>query len=247
MLESFLYLAAHLKQIMKYRQIFILASLPILVLNLYGVVMEIAWIVDFSEFLVYLPLFIGFYRKLNFTNINIIAFLSFSICAVLLRFFGEEKMLYLTSMIFSMLAYIFLYREALNYTKRETANKFMLSFFIILICANGYFLSSHLQEIELHIPSILEFGFYSIYYINLLVLGVVGLIYYLNSYSRKSVYFITLVMAIVFADVFRDMAAFYLRDTSVSLIESVLRYSAVILAFCFFATREKKLRLINLV
>ncbi len=232
---------------MNYRRIFVLASLPILLLNLYGVIREIDWLVDFTEFLVYLPFFIGFYRKLDFTNINLNAFLSLSLCTALFRFFDQEKVVYMLSMVFSMVAYIFLYREALKYTKRETANKFILSFFIILIVANAYFLSGHLQEMEVHISGIVEFGFYSLYYVNLLVLAVIGLIYYLNSYSRKSVYFITLVMAIVFADVFRDMAVFYLRSTSVSFIEVLLRYSAVLLAFYFFATREKKLRLINLV
>lgn len=232
---------------MTYRKFFVLSSLPILLLNLFGLISETDWLVDFTELLLYLPFFIAFKRKLDFTNINLNAFLSFSLCTALFRFFDQEKVVYLLSMFFSMVAYIFLYREALKYTKRETANKFILSFFIILIVVNGYFLSNHLQEIELHISSIVEFGFYSLYYINLLVLAVIGLIYYLNSYSRKSVYFITLVMAVVFADVFRDMAAFYLRNTSVSFIESMLRYSAVLLAFYFFSTREKKLRLINLV
>ena len=132
-------------------------------------------------------------------------------------------------------------------TRREAANRFMLFFFFLLIAVNVYFLFEHLQEMEMHVVGVVEFGFYTVFYVNLFILGIVGLIYYLNSYSRKSVYFITLVMTLVLADVLRDMAAFYLRDTSVLLMESILRFGSVFLAFQFFATEEKKLRLINLV
>ncbi|GGG37276.1 hypothetical protein GCM10011532_21200 [Christiangramia forsetii] len=123
----------------------------------------------------------------------------------------------------------------------------MLIFFFLLIGLNVYFVVQHIQELEIYMAGIIEFGVYSIYYINLLVLAIVALIYYLNSYSRKSVFFITLVMAIVVSDILRDMALFYFPDTSVLLMNNFLGMSAVILSFLFFATEEKKLRLINLV
>ncbi|MCM8570654.1 hypothetical protein NE848_14760 [Gramella jeungdoensis] len=232
---------------MKYSRIFILVCLPILILNLYAVAFEIGWLINTTEFLVYIPLFIGFYKRLDFSNLNIFAFLGLSLVASIFSFFREERSIYFIAMFFSMASYFFLVREALKYTQREAANKFMLFFFFILVAVNIYFLFQHLQQMEMHLAGVMEFGFYSAYYINLLVLAVVALIYYLNSYSRKSVFFISLVMALVVSDVLRDMAAFYLRDTSVLFIECILRFSAVILAFQFYATREKKLRLINLV
>ncbi|MCG9970266.1 hypothetical protein [Christiangramia crocea] len=232
---------------MKYSRIFILACLPILAVNLFSVAYDIEWMVNTTEFLVYFPLFVGFYKRLDFANFNIIAFLGLSLVAAIFNFFHEARPIYFIAMFFSMTSYFFLIREAVRYTQRETANKFMLFFFFILVAVNIYFLFQHLRQMEMHLAGVIEVGFYSAYYINLLVLAIVALIYYLNSYSRKSVFFISLVMAVVVSDVLRDMAAFYLRDTSVLIIESILRFTGVILAFQFYATEEKKLRLINLV
>lgn len=232
---------------MKYSQIAMVATIPAFIFNLYAAISGISWGIHLAGIIILFILLIGFQKKLNFKNANLLAFFALSFVAELQGFLQSEKSMYLVGIFFVMASYFFLYREALAFTKRETANKFMLIFFIVLIAANVYFLASHLYEMETRIKSILEFSFYSLYYINLLILGVVALIYYLNSYSRKSVYFISLVMALVFSDVFRDMANFYLTDTSVLVVEYLLKYGALILAFLFFTTKEKKLRLINLV
>tara|TARA_B100000929_G_scaffold288947_1_gene278463 strand:- start:985 stop:1425 length:441 start_codon:yes stop_codon:yes gene_type:complete len=146
-----------------------------------------------------------------------------------------------------MFSYTFLIREALRYTYRETGNKFMLFFFFLLISGNAYFGFLHLQELEVHMNGMIEFTFYLIYYLNLLIFVIVGLIYYLNSYSRKSVYFIAMMMALVVSDILRDMVLFYFPDTSVLLMQHFLSLSAIILTFRFFTTKERKLRLINLI
>ena len=104
----------------------------------------------------------------------------------------------------------------------------------------------HLFELETYISSSLVYGLYILYYINLMLLGLVGLIYYLNSYSRKSVFFISGALAMIFADIFRDMGQFYMQDTSVWLIENLLRFAMISFAFLFFITREKELRLLNM-
>lgn len=232
---------------MKNSQFIYLAVLTLLLLNIYGIVTDTSWIIELSEFFVFIPLILGFHRQLNFSNFNIPAFLGLSVFAALFNFFSEDKLLYLFSLFLSLVSYIFLYREALNHTKRETANKFMLTFFIFLLVTIACIIYNHLQQMETQLAGLLELIFYAVYYINLLVLTIVGLIYYLNSYSRKSVYFITLVMAQIFADVFRDMAAYYLFDATVLGIESFLRFGSAILVFQFFITPEKKLRLINMV
>lgn len=232
---------------MKISRIFILICIPFLIGNLFGVIYDKVWIVNITRIFIYLPLFIGFNKRLDLSNINILLFFSLSMVAGIFEFFNEESFLFYVAMFFTMASYFFLIREALRYTQRETANMFMMLFFCLLVAMNVYFLYQHLEQMEIHILGFMELGFYSVYYINLLILAIVGLIYYLNSYSRKSVFFITLVMTLVIADVLKDMAHFYLRDTSVIFIESMLSFGSVILAFQFFATREKKLRLINLV
>jgi len=167
--------------------------------------------------------------------------------SIMLSFFENEGLFYLVSVLLKMVSYFFLIREALKYTERQTANKFMLVFFFLLIGVNAYFVFQHLQELEIYMAGIIELGFYSAYYINLLVLSIVALIYYLNSYSRKSVFFIIVVMGLVISDILRDMAFFYLPDTSVLLMKNFLSMMAIIMAFRFFSTKERKLRLINLV
>ncbi|TBW26750.1 hypothetical protein [Gramella sp. KN1008] len=232
---------------MKYSRIFILACLPLIVVNLTAEIYELEWLATTAEILIYCLLLIGFYRRLEFYNLNISGFFSFSLLATTMFYFHEQRLIFFFAVFINMISYFFLMREALRYTQREAANKFMLLFFFVLIAVNIYFLFQHLQQLEIHITGMLEFGFYSVYYINLIVLGIVALIYYLNSFSRKSVFFISMVLSLIVADVLRDMAAFYLRDPSVIFIENVLRFASVILAFEFFATEEKKLRLINLV
>lgn len=232
---------------MKFSRISIMASLPLLVVNLIGVTYDIEWLAYSAKLLLYFLLLTGFYKRLDFSNLNITAFLGLSLLSTVLFFFQQKKWLYFLAMFFSMLSYFFLIKEALRYTQRGATNKFMLIFFFLLVAVNIYFLYEHLQQLELYVTGMIEFGFYSVYYINLLVLAIVALVYYLNSYSRKSVFLITLVISLVMADVLRDMAVFYLRDASVHFIESILRFGSLILAFQFFATEEKKLRLINLV
>ena len=105
----------------------------------------------------------------------------------------------------------------------------------------------HLQELEYFMSNRAEFAMYILYYINLLLMGFVALIFYLNSYSRKSVYFITLVLAFIFADIFRDMGEFYLQDTAIVVVGNLLRFAALIFAFLFFITPEKKLRLLHMI
>ncbi|GAA4325900.1 hypothetical protein GCM10023115_39750 [Pontixanthobacter gangjinensis] len=218
-----------------------------LILSLWALIYDISWLSNVAELSAYFILLAGFYRKLNLKSLNVSLFLGFSVIAEILGFFNDTQYTGLMLMFFQMASYVFLTREAHRYTERETANRFMILFFLMMIGANCFFVYRHFQELESKIAGIVEFGFYSLYYLNLLVLVIVGLIYYLNSYSRKSVLFVTLVMAIVVADILRDMSVFYLPDTSVLLLKSFLQFSAIILAFKFYSTKERKLKLINLV
>ncbi len=232
---------------MKHSRLFILASIPLLILILIAVLYNLNWLSTGAEIVTYSVLFIGFYKRLDFTNFNISLFFLLSVLATGLNFMRDESIFYFALMIFQMIAYIFLIREALKHTQRESGNRLMLLFFFLMIAMNVYFVFGHFQEIENQIGDATDFGLYSMYYLLLLILSIVGLIYYLNSYSRKSVFFITMVMAILVSDILRDMAVYYLPDTSVLLLHSFLDFVGIILAFQFFATTEKKLKLINLV
>lgn len=232
---------------MKQNRFCLLISIPVLVLILGAVLYEINWISNSAEFLTYLALTFGFCSKLDFSNKNIILFLGFSISASFFKFFEDEVMIYYIVLVLQMLSYLFLITEAWRHTKRETGNKFMLIFFFLMIIANVYFVFDHFQVLKGHITGFAEFGLYSMYYMTLLVLSIVGLVYYLNSYSRKSVYFVILVMSIVVSGILRDMALYYFPDTSVLLLQSFLHFAGILLAFRFYTTQEKKLKLMDLV
>ncbi|MCP9199740.1 hypothetical protein MKO06_07480 [Gramella sp. GC03-9] len=226
--------------------LYVLACVPPLIINLFAVGYNWDLVANVSFLAVFIPLFVGFGRKLDWSNINSSVFIVLTVLAGLAGLV-EIDHLNLIFLFFGMFSYVFLAREALKYTQRQAANRYMLLLFFLLIALNVYFLYGHLEEMGSQSMNFLELSFYSLYYINLLILGIVGLVYYLNSYSRKSVYFVSLVMMLVLADVLRDMADFYLQVTSVLLLESLLRFGSIVLAFLFFTTREKKLRLINLV
>ena len=232
---------------MKQSRFYIIASLPLLVLILIAVVYDLNWLSTAAEILTFSILILGFYKRLDFSNLNFSLFFLLSLAATGLKFLRDVNIFYFSLLIIQMASYIFLIREALKHTQRESGNKLMRLFFFLMIATNVYFVFGHFQEIENRIGEATDFGLYSMYYLLLLVLSIVGLVYYLNSYSRKSVFFITLVMSILVSDILRDMAIYYLPDTSVLLLHSFLDFVGIILAFQFFVTPEKKLKLINLV
>ena len=232
---------------MKYSRFYIMASMPLLILMLFAVLNKIDWLLVTAELATYIILLRGFTRRLNFSNRNILSFLGLNVVATLFKYFQGIDIIHNIVMLLQMVSYLFLVKEALKYTQRENGNKFMLIFFFLMLSVNSYFVFEHFQELEHQIVNLLEIAFYLMYYIVLFVLAIVCLIYYLNSYSRKSVFFVTLVMTILISDILRDMALYYLPDTSVLLLQNSLRFFGIIMAFQFFATAEKKLKLINLV
>lgn len=232
---------------MKRSHWYMFASIALLVIMQLSLWYNQNWLLYTAEILTYLILIPGFLRRLDLSNGNLMAFLGLNLVAVLFKFFEEIYLIYYVVMFFRSVSFVFLIREAIKLTRRNTGNNYMLLFFLLMVGANTYFAFNHFQEFEGQLSSWMEFLFYSLYYLVLLVLAIVALIYYLNSYSRKSVFFIVLVMSIIVADILRDMAFFYLPDPSVLVLQTFLLYVGILLAFQFFATEEKKLKLINLV
>ncbi|MGY5850446.1 hypothetical protein [Salegentibacter sp. F14] len=232
---------------MKFQALLICCLFFLALLNIYGVVSGSAYAVIGSGLFFFLPLFVFYFKKLKLSNINLVAFCGFSLVAIIAGSLEESWYYKTAGLICFMSAYIFLGREALHYIKREQASKYMLGYFLLVVLLNAYLLLEHLLQLELHISSQVEYVMYVLYYLNLLVFGAIALVFYLNSYSRKSIYFITLVLAFIFADVFRDMGEFYLRDTVVVVLGNLLRFVAIVFSFLFFVTPEKKLRLLHMI
>lgn len=174
-------------------------------------------------------------------------FLGITILAYIFRYGMGDWYSREISLFFLATANIILIREASKYIEIKNASNFMLLYFILIIGINGCLLGYHVLEIKEYINSNIVFAIYMLYYINLLILGIISFIYYLNSYSRKSMYFISLCLGIIFADVLRDMGVFFPRDLSVEIAESIIRIGCAVFAVLFFVTKEKQLRLLNLI
>lgn len=227
-------------------QYVLILLLPLLGMNLYATVVEIEWLMQATQ-LLFIPGLCGIYLKQKKKpDFNAVFFILLFFVAQIAEFFIKSDSLRF-SLFFLIAAYIFLSREAVRNTQRETASKMMLLYFVLLILGITYLLLTHVMELESYISTNLEFAIYIVYYLNLLILGIVSLIYYLNSYSKKSIYFITLVLALIFADVFRDTDHFYINDSAFLITGNLLWFTALSFSLLFFLTPERKLRLVNLI
>lgn len=174
-------------------------------------------------------------------------FIGFTLLSYMVRYLDGDFYSHEISLTFLSAANIFLIFKASKFIEIKNASIYMLLYFIIIVGINGGLLGYHVMEIKEYIHSNLTFSIYILYYVNLLILGIIAFIYYLNSYSKKSMYFISLALGIIFADILRDMGVFFPQDLSVEVAESILRMGCAIFAVLFFVTKEKQLRLLNLI
>ena len=224
----------------------VLSGIAILV-NVFGIYQENFWLRVSGQAFFILPLAAYYFKKLPYKNINFYVFLFCIITTSLIMFFGELWYFNQITLGLLLLAYIALAREAIKHTEYERGSKFTTFYFILIVAIYGYLLSNHILEIEEKLANNFELSFYIIYYLNILFIAIAALIYYLNSFSKKSVFFICLTLSFIFADILRDMEVFYFPDLSVEIVESLIRFAALKLVFLFFITPEKKLRLLHLV
>lgn len=225
-----------------------LASLALIAIavNISGIVSENSWLRRSGELLFFLPLIAYYFKKIHFRNFNFVMFITLAVGATITSSLNEIWYFEQIKMGFWLGSYIFLAREAIKHTEYEKGSRFTTLYFIGVISIYAYLLSIHILEIERNVGDF-TFSLYIIYYLNVLLFAIAALVYYLNSFSKKSVFFICLTLSFIFSDVLRDMEIFYFRDLSVEVVASLIRFAALKLVFLFFVTREKKLRLLHLV
>ena len=232
---------------MKPKNVFAFLTIVAIVVNVIGIFEESFWLRTAGQAFFILPLVAYYYKQLPFKNLNFGgAFLCIVGTSVFSFFQGHW---YFNELILGLwlLGYIFLAREAIKHIAYEKGSKFTSFYFVIIVVVYGYLLSSHILEIQEKLNNSYELSLYIIYYLNILFFAITGLVYYLNSFSKKSVYFICLTLSFIFADILRDMEVFYFRDLSVEVIDALIRFAALKMMFLFFVTPEKKLRLLHLV
>lgn len=232
---------------MRQKYLFALLVIIAIVANIIGIFNDNFWLSQSSEFFFILPLIAYYFKELPLNNLN---FYTFLVCIISANTLGLIQGVWFLNCIILGLwlaAYIFLVREAIRHTEYEKGSKLMTLYFFLVVAVYTYLLSLHILELERTLNDGFELSFYIVYYLNVLILAITALIYYLNSFSRKSVFFICLAISFIFSDVLRDMEVFYFPDLSVEIIASLIQFAGLKLAFLFFVTKEKKLRLLHLV
>lgn len=223
------------------------ALLLVSFVNFYAIFTGDYWLENLTHILFFLlAVFLVFPRFKKFGRYFYI-FLGFTCASYMVRFLSGDWFISEMALVFLTVAYVALILESSKFIILKKASNLMKLYFVLILGINFLLLSAHVFEIKPFIASKFIFWVYSLYYLNLFVLAVTSFVYYLNSYSRKAVYFISLVLGVVFADVLRDMGVFYFQDPSVHMAESIIRMGSAVFAVFFFVTREKQLRLANLI
>jgi hypothetical protein len=232
---------------MKQKLIFGLLTILVMILSVIGICTENLFLEKAGEMLILFPLAGYYFKDLPSKNVNLYLFFIFAFCAIATSgISGRTYMLYINLGLW-LATYIILVREAIKHTEYEKGNKFTTLYFLAVVAIYVYMLSLHIMEIERSLADNLTLVFYILYYLNILFLAVTAIIYHLNSFSKKSVFFLCLTLSFIFADVLRDMEVFYFPDVSVEIVSTLIRFAALKLVFLFFITKEKKLRLLHLV
>ena len=228
----------------------IIYAFLVLITILSSVVSEVksmGWWNQTSQIIFILLFFCLFFGKLSLGRSNFTGFLITSLCANITSFFGDSWFFSELTLGLWLGSFVFLVMEAIKFTKYNRRNRYLHLYFFVVVTIYTYLFSLHILEIRENLSNQVLFSMYLIYYLNLLILGVTALIYYLNSFSRKAVFFSCLALAFILSDVLRDMGIFYFRDLSVEIVGSLIRMAGIALAFLFFSTKEKKLRLLHLI
>ena len=215
--------------------------------NLAGIVNENFLLRKSGEILFFFPLILYYLKDIPFKNFNFLMFLGMAMAATLISWGGSIWYFEQVKLGLWLVSYIFLAREAIKHTEYERGSKFTTLYFIGIVAVYVYLLWVHVIEIERNLGNDLAFWLYIIYYLNILFFAVTALVYYLNSFSKKAVFFICLALSFIFSDVLRDMEVFYFRDLSVEIVGTLIKFAGIKLVFLFFVTPEKKLRLLHLV
>lgn len=221
--------------------------LLLILINIWAIMTDNFWVENSSYIFFYFTavlLVIDEYKKFN--N-SMYIFLVFTVLGYLVRYYNGQWYSNEISLVLFSVANIALILEASKFIEIKNASNYMLLYFIAIVGINGALLGYHVMEIREYLENTGVFSVYLLYYLNLLILGIISFIYYLNSYSRKSMFFISLALGIIFADVLRDMGVFFPEDISVEIAESIIRLGCSVFAVSFFVTKEKQLRLMNMI
>ncbi len=228
---------------MQLRIIGSIGFLALLLASIYALIANIFWLDILSHMGYYIFAFLLFIHQRNFYNFNFYLFLGLTLISYSLENFSNFWEFSNVALLLQAISFLPLIMEATRHFKLKNWSYFMVLYFFGIIGLNTYLLLLHINEMKIYISGNVTSTIYTFYYLNLGVLGITAMVYYLNSFSKKSMFFISLAIAIIFANVLRDMGVFYFKDISVAIAESIIRMGSALFLVLFFITSEKKLKL----
>lgn len=228
---------------MKLRIICAIGFFALLVANIYALIANIFWLDILSHIGYFILAFLLFINKRKDYNFYFYLFLGLTLISYFLELFNDFWVLGEIALLLQAISYLPLIMEATKHFKLKNMSYFMLIYLFGIIGLNTYLLLLHINEMKIYISGDVTTTIYTLYYLNLGALVIAAMVYYLNSFSRKSMFFISLAISIIFANILRDMGVFYFKDISVEISESIIRMGSALFFVLFFITSERRLKL----
>lgn len=230
---------------MKLRIICAIGFLALLIANIYALIANIFWLDILSHIGYFFIAFLLFIHKREAYNFYFYLFLGLTLIAYFLGLFANFWVLGEIALLLQAISYLPLIMEATKHFKLKNMSYFMIIYLFSIVALNTYLILLHINEMKSYISGDVTTTIYTFYYLNLGALGITAMVYYLSSFSRKSMFFISLAISIIFANVLRDMGVFYFKDISVEISESIIRMGSALFLVLFFTTAERSLKLDN--
>lgn len=228
---------------MQLRIICSIGFFALLVASIYALIANIFWLDIVSHIGYYVFAFLWFIHQRKAYNVYFYLFLGLTLISYSLGIFNKFWVLGDIALLLQAVSFLPLIMEATKHFKLKNMSYFMVLYLFSIIGLNTYLLLLHINEMETYISADVTSTIYTFYYLNLGALGITAMVYYLNSFSEKSMYFISLAISIIFANILRDMGVFYFKDISVEIAESIIRMGSALFLVLFFITSEKSLKL----
>ncbi len=217
----------------------------LLSINYFALVNDLYWLNILAHIGFFIVAYLLFFNKSKSFNFYFYLFLGLTIVSYLLEMLNQFWYFREISLFIQAVSFLPIILEAGKHFEMKYMSYLMLIYFFGIIGINTYLLLLHINEMSSYLSGNGIMLLYALYYLSVGALGIIALVYSMNSHSKKSMFFVTFAICLIFANVLRDMGVFYFKDISVEISESIMRMGSALFLVLFFITVEKKLKFAN--
>ncbi len=162
---------------------------------------------------------------------------------ILAYFVAEVNFFFVVPMgVIFFACYVLLIRDAYKQFKVQDARNVFGFYYLFVILVNGALLTLHLVNLYGYLEDqILMYVGQVFYNIVLYLIIVVSLAYYLNSYSKKSMYFLIGTLCFVGSDILASALLFYNIEQNIVSFHTFLSMIGYVFFFNYFFIKEEPL------